>query len=152
MSAKRAKLGRKLARDAVRALFLGVLTRLRSILKARGQAAYPDTRRPCHTCAFNPGTDSWQGFDSTALGLIRALLNDSPFYCHRNMPRDATGEWLFDPVTAEPCVGYEAVRGLEAMRAVARTLTNELTDQEADILLASGLFDNLGVERGRGGD
>ncbi len=67
-------------------------------------------KRPCHTCAFNPATDSWRGADTTAIALMRAIANDQPFYCHEPFERVKSG-WKFDPAKAELCGGYAAVVG-----------------------------------------
>lgn len=86
---------------------------LRAILKRRApaqRAQFPNQRPPCHTCAFNPQTDSWRGADATAFALLRALEEDQPFYCHEPFERTKTG-WVFDRDKAILCAGYGMVIG-----------------------------------------
>lgn len=143
MSAKVARRERQSTARAVRAMLMRVLVGLRAILRARAPAYYearPDAPRPCRTCAFNPGTDHDRGFDSTIWGLSRAIVVGAPFYCHDNQPRDATGEWTFDPRIAQRCAGYEVVMGdvVVCRRAVVRgmlDLPGLADDAKADAAL-----------------
>lgn len=104
-------------------LLLEGMRRLRVImankLKAR-LGADPEARKPCHTCAFRSSTDVMQGFDTTAVLLLGALMGGKPFYCHED---PQTGEpfplingsygvqeamAVGDPV--DTCAGWEAVK------------------------------------------
>ena len=99
---------------------------LRGMLK-RAWPIRPSQRPPCDTCAFNPDTDSWPGFETTVTGLMFAIEGDKPFYCHKGHPRTPTG-WRLDPATAQLCVGYEAAAtdpdikaaAAKAMRGIGR--------------------------------
>ena len=85
---------------------------LRAMLKSAWPAIkkdFPQSRPPCHSCAFNPGTDSWPGFEKTVSGLMFAIKDDTPFYCHEGFPQDDDGEWVFDPAKAQLCAGYAAI-------------------------------------------
>lgn len=98
MSGKRAKARRRTQDSRLRGFLLGFIQELRRILKRRWpelRAQFPDQRSPCHTCALNPGTDNWRGFDSTAIALMRAIEYDEPFYCHEPFERTRDG-WKFD--------------------------------------------------------
>ena len=94
---------------------------LRGLLKGRAPA-----RSPCHTCALNPSTDGWVGFELTATKLMDSFENGTPFVCHEGMPRDpTTRQWFIDPRRPLPplCAAYEALRDEPAvhrapMRAV----------------------------------
>jgi hypothetical protein len=76
----------------------------------RGTEVGPRADR-CRSCAFQPGTDSHRGFESTALGLLNSLRNQQPFFCHAGMARDATGNYLApaDLDKARLCAGWLAV-------------------------------------------
>ena len=101
------------------------ISELRVILKS----AWPDVMRrfphhesPCHTCAFNPSTDSWPGFENTVTGLMFAIEEDRPFYCHDGHRLTSYG-WLVDPRKAKLCAGYAAIAAEPKLKAVAaRTL------------------------------
>ena len=69
------------------------------------------TLGPCHSCAFNPSTDTWRGFEKTTLGLMDAIREDRTFYCHEQLPRTPNGDWYFDPTLPPParCRGWEAI-------------------------------------------
>lgn len=55
---------------------------------------FPKARKPCHSCAFNPSTDRWQGMESTAWKLAQAIRHDQPFYCHENLPYMRGFGWI----------------------------------------------------------
>lgn len=140
----RAKRERRKQKIELRAYLESIITRLRKLFKTRSVEhfrAAPDARRPCHSCAFNPGTDTWQGFDSTVFGLERAILSGTRFFCHENLPRDpVTNDWLFDPRVAQPCAAYELIKsGPEAAREVVRGMLldrgDALDDAKADAML-----------------
>ena len=88
------------------------IAKLRQILK-RAWPDYvrhhPETRGPCHTCAFKPSADSWPGFEKTVFSLMDAIQQDHPFYCHEHLPTNANCEWQWDPVLATRCRGWEAI-------------------------------------------
>ena len=95
---------------------------LREMLKSAWPAIkkdFPQHSPPCHSCAFNPGTDSWPGFEKTALGLMFAIKDDTPFYCHEGFSQDDDGEWVFDPAKAQLCAGYAAVANDPNLKAAA---------------------------------
>ena len=80
------------------------IAELRQILKRVWPAyerSHPDTRGPCHTCAFNPSTDTWTGFEKTVFKLMDAIRKGQPFHCHEGLMRKANGEWYYNP-TALP--------------------------------------------------
>jgi hypothetical protein len=80
--------------------------------RRRGTEAGPRGDR-CRSCAFQPGTDSRKGFDSTASGLLRALFEGRPFYCHAGLPKGPgpDGQYLLpaDPSKLRWCAGWAAV-------------------------------------------
>lgn len=79
---------------------------------------YRPNNPPCSTCAFAPRTDDWEGFEATVWGLMQAVTQDRPFYCHRNM-ETVDGEYKLDVENMVPCGGYEAIRHLpETKRAL----------------------------------
>ncbi len=133
-------------RRILRALLLRYWERVRGILRQEAPGHYqrfPDAPRPCHTCAFNPGTDGMTGMDSTALNLIDALHEGIPFICHRGLPRNPEGHWyypqedLLEPwLTRQPCAGWWVVKdNPEARRAFARACrSDELAPAFADKL------------------
>jgi hypothetical protein len=135
MSGKRAKQGRRGRDRAVIELLHGFVVELRRILRRRSPDYYrrfPDARRPCHTCAFNPATDSWKGAENTAFALQKAIAADEPFYCHEPFERTADG-WKFDREKAVLCGGYAAVVGdPDTKRAFVRSIRPGLTDAQAD--------------------
>ena len=52
------------------------IAELRQILRRAWPAyerSHPGTPGPCHTCAFNPCTDTWPGFEKTAFGLMKGM-------------------------------------------------------------------------------
>ena len=93
------------------------IARLRAILK-RTWPGRPDGRSPCHTCAFNPGTDAWPGFESTVTNLMFAIEDGNPFYCHDGHRKTEHG-WLVDPAKAQLCAGYEAIADVSDLKAQA---------------------------------
>ncbi len=115
MSGKQARRQRSIRVAEMRRILRLYIGELRGILKRRAPSLYrrfPNMIRPCHSCAFNPATDSWQGFEKTALGHQKALATDAPFYCHQGMAIGRDGE--YDPATARglvPCGGWAAVVG-----------------------------------------
>ena len=103
---------------------------LRSIMKAAWpdiKQSVPDHKSPCHTCAFNPSTDSWPGFEKTVTGLMFAIEEGKPFYCHEGHPRTQDG-WFVDPSKAKLCAGYAVIAtepnpkaaAVKAIRAAGR--------------------------------
>lgn len=138
MSGKRARRERGKVRDDVRGWCERIVGSLRRLLKVRAPAYYaaqPDAPRPCHTCAFNPATDTHRGFDATIMAFSEAVVRDQTFYCHDNLPKDPVAGWLFDPRTAVPCAGWLIVKdGPEAARAVVRGFMEQadLPDAVAD--------------------
>ncbi len=97
---KQARQERQRKHLEVRKLLQAFMGELRTILKRVGPAVYrrfPNTPRPCATCAFNPSTDTWPGADATAYALWQAIAKDEPFYCHKNMQRRPGGG--YDPAT-----------------------------------------------------
>lgn len=115
MSGRQAKKKRASERrQYVHQFMVSYMAVLRQILKRdwpNYERRHPDTPGPCHTCAFNPGTDSWSGFEKTALGLMEAIQKDKPFYCHEHLPTTPSGEWYYDPTLPLPtrCRGWEAI-------------------------------------------
>ena len=115
MSGRQQKAKRARDRKAyVRRFLATYLALLREILKRAWPAyvrGHPDTSGPCHSCAFNPGTDTWPGFEKTAMGLMEAIQKAQPFYCHEHLPTQANGEWFYDPTLPPPsrCRGWEAI-------------------------------------------
>jgi len=71
--------------------------------------------RPCRSCAFNPGTDSARGFETTAKSLMEALTEQRPFFCHQGLPwRKPREEWTPDELqraleNARYCEGWAAI-------------------------------------------
>lgn len=116
MSAKRAKRQRKTAKEELLGVCREFIAELRTILKRNAPAQrerFPEMRPPCHTCAFQPSTDSWDGFDTTMVKLGTAIDEGAPFYCHEPLPRDETGEWQppTDLSEAQLCAGWSMVQG-----------------------------------------
>jgi hypothetical protein len=146
----RTKRERRQQKAELLALLRAVIHRLRRILKSEAPAHYsrfPDARRPCHSCAFNPGTDHDRGFDATVVHLVDALLAGRPFFCHEPLPYEAGRGWQFPsleelratPWLTErtvPCAGWWIVKDHpEARRAFARASADRvLSDAEADRL------------------
>lgn len=135
MSHKSAKRQRRQEREAraarvaegVRRFCLGAIEAAQAAFRERAREQYerfPNAARPCHTCAINPGTNDWEGMDSTALRFLNALDRAAPFYCHDGAPFDEEG-WHVDPATAPLCAGYAVLAADEALlaRAVRAGLT-----------------------------
>jgi hypothetical protein len=84
-------------REIVNRTLKAFVVELRAILKRVAPMHYqefPNAGRPCHSCAFNPATDNWQGFDTTVNGLMKCVLENQPFYCHENIPwKKPIEEW-----------------------------------------------------------
>ncbi len=76
------------------------MVELRAIFKRCSKPYYkrfPKAGRPCLTCAFNPSTDSWQGWDKTSYGLMCSIRDDNPFYCHENIPwKTPVKDWTLE--------------------------------------------------------
>ena len=70
---------------------------------------HPPEKSPCASCAFAPHTDKWDGFLSTMNELVKAVMNEKPFYCHRNMDKSGD-EYHPDWDNMIPCENYEAIR------------------------------------------
>jgi hypothetical protein len=113
VSGKASKRNRQQMRRHVSAVLHAFILELRRIFKRAAPEQYrrfPNQRRPCHSCAFNPATDSWVGADATANNLRLALEQDEPFYCHQNMP---IRNGCYDPtgVELEFCAGWLVILG-----------------------------------------
>lgn len=112
MSHKKAKERRADNKRKLNALFHRYIAGLRAIFAADAPAYYadnPEARRPCHSCALNPSTDDWPGFDSTMLNL-EAGIRKGEFLCHEPLPRDETGQWHIDEEAPRiRCAGYEVL-------------------------------------------
>lgn len=117
MSHKTAKHHRQVHKDDLRDLLLDIVKRLRRVLAQKGPDLYkqfPNMKRPCHTCAFNPQTDEWVGFDATILRLLTALGTSEPFYCHDGMPIvDECYQWPESMESVPFCGGWAVVAGLD---------------------------------------
>lgn len=137
MSGKVAKRERRRKDRSVHELLHAFVVELRRILRRRAPAHYarfPNARRPCHSCAFNPATDAWKGADTTAFALQKAIASDQPFYCHEPFERTADG-WKFDRQKAVLCGGYAIVAGdPETKRAFVRSIAPGLDDAGVDFL------------------
>ena len=107
---------------------------LRGILKRRAPTLPADVRSPCHTCAFNPSTDTWLGFETTVLGLLEAIEGGRSFYCHEGLPTDENGAWYWDPkqgtvsgLTLPPvCAGWRAIADDPATRTAGQAAVRAL--------------------------
>jgi hypothetical protein len=111
---RESRLGSPARRGYVRRVLQAFIEELRAILKRRGPelyAQFPEVRRPCHTCAFNPATDCWRGADTTAARLMDAIERDQPFYCHENLPYVRGVGWVPVPAKMRLCAGWFAVMG-----------------------------------------
>ncbi|MCH7890995.1 MAG: hypothetical protein IH921_05775 [Gemmatimonadetes bacterium] len=106
--------------DSVYIVLRLFMRELRSIFKRRSRAYYvkfPDAGRPCKTCAFNPATDDWNGWDTTAYGVMKAIRDDTPFYCHEGIPwKTPIEEWTPEQIkhfeeTRQLCSGWVLVYG-----------------------------------------
>lgn len=84
----------------------------------------------CRNCAFQPGTDSQGGFESTAWSLLQALLDGRPFWCHSGMTRVAGVGYIppADPAALRPCAGWLAIA---EVGPGARKRVNELAQRAA---------------------
>lgn len=146
MSAKRAKRKRRETRDAVLAIARTFILDLRAIFKREvlaRPADAPKLRPPCHTCALNPATDNWAGFDATMIRLGACLESGSTFYCHEPLPKNDAGEWqALAPAEMVTCAGWEVVKDSPDARVAftraalgerGRTLTVEQLDDIAAI-------------------
>ena len=112
--------------DYVRRFLTSYLAVLRQILKRAWpdyERRHPGTPGPGHTCAFNPSTDSWPGFEKAALGLMDAIREDKPFYCHEHLPTRPNGDWYWDPTLPPParCRGWEAIAAHPETKGAAFT-------------------------------
>lgn len=149
MNAQRAKRERQRRRKlkiTMRALMEAFIGDVRAIFKREilaRQADAPKLRPPCHTCALNPATDAWDGFDATMLRLGACLESGSPFYCHEPLPTNERGEWQALPVDEMvTCAGWEVVKDSGDARVAfsraalgerGRALTIEQLDAIADV-------------------
>lgn len=81
----------------IRAIFRNFIGRLR-VIRDRNAPAYfgdnPEASRECATCAFEPSTDGWQGFDATMMHLQKAIAEDRPFFCHHGMTYVKGHGWI----------------------------------------------------------
>ena len=114
MSERSAKAQRRRDRSAMRHLMLETIGGMRALLRRRGpemRQRFPKSAGPCATCAFTPSTDSWSGMDATVWGLVQAIRNDQPFYCHEGMPIRG-GEYRPEPGHHYSlCGGYAMIVG-----------------------------------------
>ena len=130
-------------KDYVQRFMATYIVELRQIL-GRAWPAYarrhPDTRGPCHSCAFNPGTDTWPGFEQTALGLMTAIRQDRKFYCHEHLSRKANGDWYWDPSlpTPAPCRGWEAIAAQPETKRAASVAVKRLGPVPLGVIEDSG--------------
>lgn len=106
---------KRLAFSVLRA-FIG---ELRGIYRRRARDHYrrfPDARRPCESCAFNPRTDRWPGFGTTMMNLYRALRGDIIFRCHvgtawkKELADMSAGE-IRECLAAPACGGWAVIAG-----------------------------------------
>lgn len=76
----------------------------------RGPQVGPRADR-CRNCAFQPGTDSQGGFESTAWALLQALRDQRPFFCHAGMVHVNGVGYVppADPSQMRPCAGWLAI-------------------------------------------
>lgn len=120
MSGKTAKRERSKRDMVVDAFMRAFMTELRVIFKRNAKEKYqrfPGMATPCSTCAFNESTDSWKGWDATAWGLMRAIDQDRPFYCHHKKSGEewptVRGEYALDPTSKDlrACGGWLVVVG-----------------------------------------
>ena len=124
MSGRQAKAARaRQRRDYVHRFMVRYVAVLRRILKRAWPdyaRRHPETPGPCHSCAFNPDTDTWPGFEKTALCLMEALQKDQPFYCHEHLPTNPNGEWYYDPTLPLPsrCRGWGCEGAIRWRRGV----------------------------------
>ena len=127
---------------------------LRAILKRRAPEHYtqfPNAPRPCHTCAFNPSTDKWQGWDTTANGLQKSIHANQPFYCHEGIPwRKPIAEWTAADLQQfeehkKMCAGFAAIVGdpqtkdafvIAALKANGRAVSVEAVRRADEALKA----------------
>ena len=131
MKPKRIQRRRSKGRDYVRRWCEAYIALLREMFKRDWPATkkdFPQHRPPCHTCALNPGTDSWPGFEKTVTNLMFAIEDGKPFYCHEGHPQTKSGEWILDLPKAKLCAGFAVVANdpnlkevaLKALRKVGR--------------------------------
>jgi hypothetical protein len=108
--------GRRLVNRVLR----GFIQELRAIFKRVAPERYrqfPNAARCCHTCAFNPSTDNWYGWDKTAYELMKAIRDHRPFYCHENLPwRTPVSDWTREEIQhfmehRKLCGGFAAIQG-----------------------------------------
>jgi hypothetical protein len=147
MSGRRNKAARESRKRAiVIEFFRHFIGHLRVIL-VRRRADLP--RSPCDSCAFNRSTDTWRGFDQTCWNLAQAIEARRPFYCHHDLPKDETGQWLALPDVAQmtPCAAYEAIKDdpetLLAFPRAARATNFGKTVREIEKLAATRNGDSI---------
>ena len=138
-SGRRAKRERALAGRAYLDTFLLAYVRILRRLLRKNAAKLPPGQSPCHSCAFNPSTDGWPGFQSTMLGIIESIDKGTKFVCHEGLPTDEKGQWHLPvqprwnaqtgavrwPEGLEPplCAGYAAIKDdPETVKAPLRTM------------------------------
>lgn len=140
--------GRRLVNRVLR----GFMQEIRAIFKRRAAThfrEFPKAGRPCHSCALNPSTDQWQGWDSTANELMKAIRDDRPFYCHDNIAwRKPVTEWTAEEIQhfhrhKKLCAGYAVVVGDAAVKdafiVAALTANGRKPCQEAVALAHSAI-------------
>lgn len=67
-------------------LFVVELRTIYNRLKGPYYKRFPNAGHPCASCAFQPATDDWTGWDNTAYHMMQSLRDERPFYCHANLP------------------------------------------------------------------
>ncbi len=86
----------------------------------------PAMEGQCHTCAFNPATDTFAGFPATAYGLLWSFIHDKDFCCYGDNP-DWKDQHLIDEENPLLCRGFGSVRlycGTRATFVAHRALRN----------------------------
>ena len=73
------------------------ISELRGLLERHGDQG-------CGSCAFNPLTDNWTGFEHTAYAVAWTLCHHRRFLCHRNQPQWRANVWR--PQGALLCRNY----------------------------------------------
>lgn len=100
--------------EAIHRYLVAFIGQVRALFKRRAPAHYerfPKAARPCATCALNPATDSWPGFEQTTANLMLAINQGAPFYCHT--PEPVNGEYEVREVrgTRRLCAAWATICG-----------------------------------------
>ena len=118
------------------------IAELRQILRRAWpeyERRHPDTRGPCHTCAFNPSTDTWPGFEKTVFGLLETIRKGAPFYCHEHLRTDVDGDYEWDGmIPPTVCRGWEAIAAHPDTAGLKRTVV-DTTGQELIVVQRTDL-------------